>query len=781
MAAVESKAGAKGLRRGAIGLTSGVVIGLASAAPAYSLAASLGVLVVLVGEKAPAVMLVAFVPMVLIAVAYKELNKAEPDCGTTFTWAGRAFGPWVGWMGGWTTILACIICLASLAQTAGAYTFYVLGLNELGDSMWATAVGVVWIVLMTWLSYRGVEVSARLQAALLSVELILLAILTQLALVKVLSGDAIGRAADPQLAWLWPGGLGVTQLVDAVLIAVFLYWGWDSAVSVNEESDKPRVTPGRAAVLSTALLVVTYGLVAFAAVAFAGTAEDGIGLANPENADDVFVVLGTAIFGDNALGRLLEGLLVFSVLTSAAASTQTTVLPSARSALAMGSYQALPSRFARIHPRFLTPSFATWAVGLLAAGYYAFLTAVSSDVLSDSIAAIGLLIGIYYSLTGFACVWYYRRRLHGRDMWTKGLLPGLGAVLLLVACVLSVVDYAVPAEDETAVFGIGGTFVVGIGTLLLGAVIMILYSRLAPEFFRGTTLSRQAADSDALPRHGVTEKAGTTSPTTAFDDAPAVTRTPILRRQTGVRRGAERPSGDGGRAGHHGASADRARASGRGESRTEPVALQELPKVVMPARRRTAWPWSSPTRDCSTRAPNRIPTVDTAPADLAPPGVRLACQSSTAVASTSTSRSGSPRPFTLISVTGLVRSAPRRAAARATPSPSAGILSSLQSTTYSVELGDVVEAPADGRERGADVEVGLLDLRREIAGPTGSPRASRATCPARKTVREPDATATCRYTSGLGSPSGSAARRPSSPPFVGASVIAVAMSHWSYS
>ena len=227
---------------------------------------------------------------------------------------------------------------------------------------------------------------------------------------------------------------------------------------------------------------MTYGLVAFAAVAFAGTAEDGIGLANPENADDVFVVLGTAIFGDNALGRLLEGLLVFSVLTSAAASTQTTVLPSARSALAMGSYQALPSQFARIHPRFLTPSFATWAVGLVAAGYYVFLTAVSSDVLSDSIAAMGLLIGIYYSLTGFACVWYYRHRLHGCDLWSKGLLPGLGAVLLLVACVLSIIDYAVPAEDETAVFGIGGTFVVGIGTLLLGVVIMILYSRLAPRF-----------------------------------------------------------------------------------------------------------------------------------------------------------------------------------------------------------------------------------------------------------------------------------------------------------
>lgn len=243
--------------------------------------------------------------------------------------------------------------MSNLAQIAGAYTFRLLGLDGLAESTpLVTAVGVGWIVLMTWLSYRGVEISARLQAALLSVELILLVVFTQLALVKVLSGDAVGRAAAPELSWFWPDGLSLHDLVDGVLIAVFLYWGWDSAVSVNEESDQPRTTPGRAAVLSTLLLVVTYVLVAFAAVAFAGTGEQSIGLANPDNADDVFASLGTAIFGDNGLGRLLEGLIVFSVLTSAAASTQTTILPTARTMLAMGSYRALPAPFARIHPRY---------------------------------------------------------------------------------------------------------------------------------------------------------------------------------------------------------------------------------------------------------------------------------------------------------------------------------------------------------------------------------------------------------------------------------------------
>ena len=113
----------KGLKRGALGLVSSVVVGLASTAPAYSLAATLGLVIaaggtLLAGVKAPAIMLISFVPMYLIAVAYQELNKAEPDCGTTFTWAARAFGPAVGWLGGWGIIASDVIVMANLARHA---------------------------------------------------------------------------------------------------------------------------------------------------------------------------------------------------------------------------------------------------------------------------------------------------------------------------------------------------------------------------------------------------------------------------------------------------------------------------------------------------------------------------------------------------------------------------------------------------------------------------------------------------------------------------------------
>src|SRR5579863_907701 len=85
--------GGKGLKVGALGMMASLVIGVASTAPAYSLAASLGFVTLAVGIQAPAVMLLAFVPMLFIAAAYYYMNRADPDCGTTFTWVSRTMGP----------------------------------------------------------------------------------------------------------------------------------------------------------------------------------------------------------------------------------------------------------------------------------------------------------------------------------------------------------------------------------------------------------------------------------------------------------------------------------------------------------------------------------------------------------------------------------------------------------------------------------------------------------------------------------------------------------------
>ncbi|MBN9172195.1 MAG: amino acid transporter, partial [Microbacterium sp.] len=103
---VEGGLSKKGLSAGTVGLIGAVVIGISCIAPAYTLTAALGPTVSAVGFQVPAIILVGFIPMLLVAFGYRELNRSMPDSGTSFTWASRAFGPWIGWMAGWGLIAA---------------------------------------------------------------------------------------------------------------------------------------------------------------------------------------------------------------------------------------------------------------------------------------------------------------------------------------------------------------------------------------------------------------------------------------------------------------------------------------------------------------------------------------------------------------------------------------------------------------------------------------------------------------------------------------------------
>ncbi len=509
----------KGLKGGALGLLSSVVVGMASTAPAYSLAASLGLIVasggaLLAGVKAPAIILLAFIPMWMIAVAYQELNKAEPDCGTTFTWASRAFGPLVGWMGGWGIIAADVIVMANLAQIAGSYSFTLFGLNDLAESTFAsTAAGVIWIVVMTYICYRGIEVSARLQYALLGIELVILVAFASVALFKVYTGTAEPYSITPSLDWFWPAGLDFSTVVaPALLTALFIYWGWDTAVACNEESDDPGTTPGRAAVISTFLLLATYATVAVATIAFAGVGQEGVGLGNQDNADDVFAAVGHDLFGDSFLGQIGLMLLAASILTSASASTQTTILPTARTTLSMGVYKALPDSFAKIHRKYLTPTTSTIAMGAVSILFYLLFTLISPNLLTALIGSVGLMIAFYYGLTGFACAWFYRKDLakSGRDLMMRGIVPLSGALILSAIFIYGLVQYAKPdwlTDDDgnnVTIFGYGAVAVVGIGALALGLVMMAIWWVASPSFFHGHTLPRRnSADLLLVPATGV--------------------------------------------------------------------------------------------------------------------------------------------------------------------------------------------------------------------------------------------------------------------------------------
>lgn len=185
-----------------------------------------------------------------------------------------------------------------------------------------------------------------------------------------------------------------------------------------------------------------------------------------------------ATLGTSVMGTGLDKVIIIAVLTSAAASTQTTILPTARSTLSMAAYQALPPSFAKIHPRFFTPTTSTIVMGVISILFYVTITALSDNILADSALAVGLLIAFHYGLRGFASAWYFgnERGSGFRDLAARIIMPLLGDLILVGAFVITLRDNADPDNSETqiSVFGrqTGGVFVISVGALLLGQVVV---------------------------------------------------------------------------------------------------------------------------------------------------------------------------------------------------------------------------------------------------------------------------------------------------------------------
>jgi amino acid transporter len=495
-----SAPGAKGLKTNALGYASNLVISIASTAPAYSLAATLGFVTAVAGMgfHSPAVLIVAFIPILFVSVAYRYFNLADPDAGTTFAWTTRAFGPQIGWINGWAIFLADVIVMASLAEIAALYTYKLFGLSGLASSNVALILGsVVWILVMTWICYRGIELSARIQQFLLSLEVFTLILFTVVALVKVYSSHPVG-SVHVAGSWFNPFDLSWTgTMVPGLLLAIFIYWGWDSGVAVNEESRDRHRGPGKAAVVSTVILLLIYVGVTVGAQAFHGTTFLS------KNSADVLSPLAHGV-----LGSPWWRLLIISVLTSASASTQTTILPTARTTISMAKWGAIPSAFGRVHPRFLTPSFSTWMMGGLSVVWTVCLLAFnpSQNVLGDTISALGFSVCFYYGFTGIACPVYFRRDLFKsvRNFVLAGVVPFVGGVFLFYIGVEAYNYYSTPGNNYSKpLIGIQTPILVGIGGLIVGVILMFA----SWPFFTGYFRRRpETADPRVLadPAHAVT-------------------------------------------------------------------------------------------------------------------------------------------------------------------------------------------------------------------------------------------------------------------------------------
>ncbi|MBG6218165.1 amino acid transporter [Arthrobacter sp. CAN_A6] len=488
---------AKGLATGQLGLLAIVVIGISTIAPAYVLTSTLGLTVAEIGVHLPAIFIVGFIPMFLVALAYKELNADSPDSGTTFTWVTKAFGPFVGWMGGWGLLAANIIVLSNLAGVAVDFFYLFLaqltGNPDLADLTANKLLNILtclaFMGLAVWVSCRGIRTTRSVQYVLVGFQLLVLTWYTVQAFARIAAGNASGLA----FSWEWFNPLGIesfSAFAAGLSLSIFAFWGWDVCLTVSEEATNGRRTSGLAATIAAVAILVIYLLGSIATVMFAGVGDTGLGLNNPDNSENVFTSLATPVMGPFAI------LLSLAVLSSCGASLQSTFVSPARTLLAMGYYRALPQSFAKVNPRFSSPIYATIFAGVVSAAFYVLMRIISENVLNDTIQALGLMICFYYGLTALACVWYFRASLFSsvRNFIYRLCAPLLGGIGLTVVFLQTAIDSWDPSFGSgSELFGVGLVFVIGIGILLAGALVMMVFYRRNPDFFTGRTLTKDTA------------------------------------------------------------------------------------------------------------------------------------------------------------------------------------------------------------------------------------------------------------------------------------------------
>ncbi len=486
----------KGLSAGSVGLISAAVIGMSCIAPAYTLSGGLGPTASVVGEHMPAIFLVSFIPMLLVALGYKELNQAMPDSGTTFTWATRAFGPIIGWLGGWGLLAATILVLSNLAGIAVDFFYLLLSqifnnpeiANLTRNVPLNIATCFVFISIATTISYRGLDTTKVVQYVLVGFQLSVLVLFAGMALWRTRNGEAFD-ATPISLDWFNPFGIdSFSAFAAGVSLSVFIYWGWDVVLTMTEETKGSAATPGKAAALTILVIVVIYQLMAVSLINFAGTSSGDFGLGNPDIQENIFAALSEPVMGPVAI------LMSIAVLGSSAASLQSTVIGPARTMLAMGYYGALSKRFAQITPRFQSPGFATIVSAGVSFVFYAIMRMISEAVLWDTITALGMMVCFYYGITAFACVWYFRHNAFDSisHAINRCIAPAIGGTLLLVFFFQTSIDAMDPSYGSgSSLFGVGLVFLLGAAVLISGVIAMGLTWWKCPEFFRNEILTRR--------------------------------------------------------------------------------------------------------------------------------------------------------------------------------------------------------------------------------------------------------------------------------------------------
>jgi amino acid transporter len=434
------------LAANSLGVAESIIMGTAGSAPAFSLSATMAVFIATVGTLAPASILYCGIIMFGISLSFMHLNKAIVNAGTSYAWVSQIFGRFLGFFAGWALMVSSAVFMVSGSVPAATATMLLIAPEKANNPIWANAIGALWLTFISVIAIKGIKPASYLQVLMTGIEVCILVVIIVLGIYRF----AHLPAHPFSLSWFSLSGFTPTLFATGALTAVFLYWGWDVALNLNEETKDTTRSPGLGAFWSVLIIILLF--VTFSVALLLMLTDEEIQKAGPN------IVFAMA---DKLVPRPWSYLAILSVILSSAGTLETSILQFTRTLFAESRDKVLNPRYSRLHPSWNTPWVANlviWGFGMVLLFLSSFFTTVTV-IIQDSVNAIGIQIAVYYSLTGFACAWYYRYMWRStKDLISYILWPiASAAFLIVIAC------FSIPTFDTV-------TNIVGFGGILIGFV-----------------------------------------------------------------------------------------------------------------------------------------------------------------------------------------------------------------------------------------------------------------------------------------------------------------------
>lgn len=427
-----------GLQSGAIRIWESVLISIASSAPGQATAVSLGLLIPATAYAGGLSIIATTTAMLAIAWSYHRLNMWQQNAGGAYVWVGRAVSPYLGYLVGCLMLAGYLLGTVSDILPIGPAILTLLGFadvsNAWGEVISATVLGGITVIY----AIVGIHMTARFQTFISLVEHLILVSFCIIGVYVVFIMKRAGTVT-PTWEWLSPKGVGgAGSLIAGMIVAVYLFTGWDTSIYLNEETERPEVNPGKAALWSVAILGVYYTVLVV-------TLQGAASLADISAHQDSALIF----IAHQLVGSPWDKAMALAIVLSILGTTQAFLVGAARISFAMARDRLLPEVLGEISPKYRTPAKATIIFGvsmIVVTWLYVFLSSVAG-AFDTVVSVVGIMFALFYAVTGFTVTWVFRATVTAspRNLISLGLIPVLGGGVLLAIALVSIRQLEPPA------------------------------------------------------------------------------------------------------------------------------------------------------------------------------------------------------------------------------------------------------------------------------------------------------------------------------------------------